>query len=54
MAPIKTITQKINAWLRYREVVRELSQMTDNELSDIGISRCDIGHVARQSVASYK
>jgi uncharacterized protein YjiS (DUF1127 family) len=52
MASIKTITQKINAWRRYREVVRELSQMTDNELSDIGISRCDIGYVARQSVAS--
>ena len=52
MASIKTITQKISAWRRYREVVRELSQMTDYELADIGISRCDIGYVARQSVAA--
>jgi uncharacterized protein YjiS (DUF1127 family) len=52
MTSMKIIAQKINAWRRYREVVRELSQMTDNELSDIGISRCDIENVARQSVAS--
>jgi hypothetical protein len=29
MASIKTITQKINAWRRYRDVVRELSHMTE-------------------------
>jgi uncharacterized protein YjiS (DUF1127 family) len=51
MASIKIITQKLNAWRRYREAVRELSQMSDNELADIGISRCDIGFVARQTVA---
>ena len=52
MASIKIITQKLNAWRRYREAIRELSQMSDSELSDIGISRCDIGYVARQSVAA--
>ena len=51
MASIKIITQKLNAWRRYREAVRELSQMSDNELADIGISRCDIEYVAHQPVA---
>ena len=51
MASIKIITQKINEWRRYREAVRELSQMSDNELADIGISRCDIEYVAHQPVA---
>jgi len=51
MASIKFISEKINAWRRYRDAVRELAQMSDNELADIGISRCDIGYVARQTVA---
>ena len=52
MASFKTITEKLNAWRRYREAVRELSQLSDHELSDIGISRCDIDAVARQHVAA--
>jgi uncharacterized protein YjiS (DUF1127 family) len=52
MASIKIITEKLNAWRRYREVVRELSQMSDHELHDIGIHRCDIESIARQSVAA--
>lgn len=52
MASIKIITQKLNAWRRYRETVRELSQMSDRELCDIGIHRCDIESVARQTVAA--
>ncbi len=52
MASFKTITQKINAWRRYREAVRELSQLSDHELSDIGVSRCDIGNIARETAAA--
>jgi uncharacterized protein YjiS (DUF1127 family) len=52
MASIKFISQKLNAWRRYREVVRELSQMSDNELIDIGVYRCDIESIARSSVAA--
>jgi len=48
MASIKTLTQKITAWRRYREAVRELSQLNDHELSDIGLHRCDIETAARQ------
>ncbi len=49
---MKTITEKLDAWLRYREAVRELSQMSDHELCDIGIHRSDIKCVARQTVSA--
>jgi len=52
MASIRIIIEKLNAWRRNREAVRELSQMSDSELADIGISRSDIGYVARQTVTS--
>ena len=50
--PLKTITEKLNAWLRYREAVKELSQLSDRELSDIGIRRGDIEFIVRQSAAA--
>ncbi|MBV2142898.1 DUF1127 domain-containing protein [Falsochrobactrum sp. TDYN1] len=37
-----------NNWRRYRETVNELSQLSTRELNDLGISRADIPHVARQ------
>ena len=42
MTPLKTISEKLAAWRRYREAVRELSQLSDRELDDIGIRRGDI------------
>ena len=48
MKPLKTISAKLSAWLRYREAVRELSQFSDHELSDIGIRRADIADIARR------
>ncbi len=50
MTSIKSISEKLTAWRRYREAVRELSQLTDRELSDIGIRRGDIEVVVRESV----
>jgi uncharacterized protein YjiS (DUF1127 family) len=50
MASVKFISQKLNEWRRYREALRQLSQMSDHELSDIGISRGNIESVARGSV----
>lgn len=51
MNSLKTIAEKFNAWRRYREAVRELSQMSDRELEDIGVRRGDIRFVARREPA---
>ena len=50
MTTFKTISEKLSAWRRYRDAVRELSQLTDRELSDIGIRRGDIEDLVRRSV----
>jgi uncharacterized protein YjiS (DUF1127 family) len=52
MTSLKTISEKLTAWRRYREAVRELSQLSDRELIDIGIRRGDIEYIVRRSVAS--
>jgi uncharacterized protein YjiS (DUF1127 family) len=52
MASIKIITRKLNTWRRYRQALRELSQMSDHELCDIGIHRCDIERVAHETVST--
>jgi uncharacterized protein YjiS (DUF1127 family) len=46
------ILSKIRAYLLYRETVRELSLLSDRELTDLGISRFQIASVARQSTAA--
>ncbi len=45
----KVITEKIAAWRRYRTAVRELSLLSDRELSDLGLNRYEIAMVARRS-----
>ena len=52
MSPLKTISEKLAAWRRYRDAVRELSQLSDRELDDIGIRRGDIEYIVRRSVMS--
>ena len=39
---------KVRAYMRYRDTVRELSQLSDRELDDLGISRFQIDNIARQ------
>jgi len=51
MISLKTVSEKLNAW-RYRAAVRELSQLSDHDLSDIGIGRGDIEYVSRRPVVS--
>ena len=46
MTLLAKIAEKVAVWRRYRETVRELSQFSDHELSDIGIRRCDIARIA--------
>jgi uncharacterized protein YjiS (DUF1127 family) len=52
MVSLKTISEKLDAWRRYRDAVRELSQLSDRELDDIGIRRGDIEYVVRRTVAA--
>jgi uncharacterized protein YjiS (DUF1127 family) len=47
---LKTISEKLAAWRRDRGAVRELSELTDRQLSDIGIRRGDIETIVRQWV----
>ncbi len=51
MTTLKTISEKLAAWRRYRDAVRELSQLSARELGDIGIRRGDIESIVRQSVS---
>lgn len=46
---IKGLTEKLQVWRRYRASVRELSQLTDRELADLGICRADIEFIAKKS-----
>jgi uncharacterized protein YjiS (DUF1127 family) len=50
MSSLKTISEKLIAWRRCRGAVRKLSQLTDRDLSDIGIRRDDIETIVRQWV----
>ncbi len=49
---VSYILSRIQAYLRYRDTVRELSLLTDRELDDLGINRFQIESVARHSVAA--
>ena len=46
-----TVLSKVRAYLRYRETVRELAQLTDRELDDLGINRFQIESIAREHAA---
>ena len=46
---LRTLTLKIAAWRRYRDSSRELSNLSERELNDLGIGRADIAALARQS-----
>ena len=42
----KTLSLRLAAWRRERETIRELSQLSNRELADLGIGRGDIPSVA--------
>lgn len=46
------ILARIQSWLRYRRNIEILSQLTDRELADIGLSRGNIEHAARQAASA--
>ena len=42
-----SLARRIAREAKYRQTVRELSALSDRDLSDIGLSRCDIVSVAK-------
>jgi uncharacterized protein YjiS (DUF1127 family) len=46
MMILSSIIDLLWSWRRYNESLRELSQLGDRELADIGINRSDIPRVA--------
>lgn len=56
---IQSIVSNLRKWRDYRaserhiwNVVRELSNMTDRDLRDLGIDRADIETIARQTATA--
>jgi uncharacterized protein YjiS (DUF1127 family) len=49
---VSYILSRLRSYLRYRETVRELSQLTDRDLSDLGITRFQIHSIAREHAAA--
>lgn len=49
------IAARLTLWLRRREAyaqtVNELGALTDRDLNDLGIARCDIRRLAREAAA---
>lgn len=45
---LESIKNAYKAAKSRRQTVRELSQLTDRELRDLGIARCDIQQIARR------
>jgi uncharacterized protein YjiS (DUF1127 family) len=49
---ITSIIRLYQAWRRHEAARRELSQLTDRELADIGITRSDIERIASEEAHS--
>jgi len=47
-----SIVRMVHAWARYPRTVQELSQLTDRELADMGLTRSDIPRIAWDHVQS--
>jgi uncharacterized protein YjiS (DUF1127 family) len=48
MITVDTLRKRLRNWSRYRNTVRELSQLSDRDLSDLGIARGDIRFIAKK------
>jgi uncharacterized protein YjiS (DUF1127 family) len=46
---LKKLHRAVGNHQKYRQTVGELQRLTNRELSDLGISRCDIYRVAREN-----
>jgi uncharacterized protein YjiS (DUF1127 family) len=48
---LERLSLKMRRWSRYLQVREELRSYTDRELLDMGMTRADIGEVAREAAA---
>ncbi len=48
MLIIHALIERARRWYLYRTTIRELSELTDRDLNDLGINRADIEFVARK------
>ena len=46
------IVRQISTWRRYHSNLRELSQLTERELKDAGLSRSNLEYAARLDIHS--
>jgi uncharacterized protein YjiS (DUF1127 family) len=46
------IVSRIFSWRRYHSNLRELSQLTERELKDVGVSRSNLEYAARLDIRS--
>jgi uncharacterized protein YjiS (DUF1127 family) len=44
---ITLLIERFSAWRRYRRNLAELSELTDRELDDIGLTRGEVPNVAK-------
>lgn len=44
------LARSYKRYRKYRATVWELNGLSDRELNDIGIARCDIGRLAREAI----
>lgn len=51
MNTLHRISSQVRRWARVRNTIKELSQLSDRDLSDLGISRSDIRSIARKHAA---
>lgn len=52
MLTISTLKTQLRRWARVRNTIRELSQLSDRDLADLGISRSDIRFIAKKHAAA--
>jgi uncharacterized protein YjiS (DUF1127 family) len=48
MFVISSLMSRFTAWRAYRATLRQLLELGDRELADIGIRRCEIPAIARR------
>ena len=46
---ISAIVARVQAHRAYKQRLQELESLDDRELGELGISRCDLDHIARQA-----